>query len=33
MLNKLKVIGNYTFMYTPWAPSSRKLTNKLSIYM
>ncbi len=33
MLNKLKVMKNSTYIYTPWAPSLRKLLKKLPIYM
>jgi hypothetical protein len=33
MLNKLKVMGNYTFICTLWAFNSRKFLKKLSIYM
>jgi hypothetical protein len=33
MLNKLKVIENFTFIYTYWAPSLKKVLKKLSIYM
>ncbi len=33
MLNILKVMGNSTSIYTPWAPSSKKFFKKLLIYM
>jgi hypothetical protein len=33
VLNKLKLMGNSTFKYTYWAPSSRKFFNKLPTYM
>jgi hypothetical protein len=33
MLNKLKVMGNSTSIYTPWAPNIRKFIKKLPIYM
>jgi hypothetical protein len=33
MLNKLKVMGNLTFIYTNWAPSSKEKFKKLPIYM
>ncbi len=33
MLNKLKVMGNFTFSYTHLAPSSEKIFKKFSIYM
>jgi hypothetical protein len=33
MLNKLKVVGNFPFIYTPWAPSSKKFLKKFPIYM
>jgi hypothetical protein len=32
-LNRQKVMRNSTFIYTHWAPSSKKLKKKLSIYM
>jgi hypothetical protein len=32
VLNKLKVVGNSTSIYTPWAPSSRKFFEKFPIY-
>ncbi len=33
MLNKLKVMGNSTFIYVHWAFNSRKIIKKLPIYM
>jgi hypothetical protein len=33
VFNRLKVMENFTFIYTPWAPSSKKFLNKLSIHM
>jgi hypothetical protein len=33
MLNILKVVWNFIFIYTYWAPSSRKLLKKPPIYM
>jgi hypothetical protein len=33
MLNKLKVIGNFTFIYTYWALNSKKFFKKLSTHM
>jgi hypothetical protein len=33
MLNKLKVMRNFTYIYTLWASSSRKFIKKLPIYM
>jgi hypothetical protein len=33
MLNKLKVVGDYTFIYTPWTPNLKKFSKKLPIYM
>jgi hypothetical protein len=33
MLNILKVIKKFIFIYIHWAPSSKKFLNKLSIYM
>jgi hypothetical protein len=33
ILNKLKVMGNSTFIYTYWATSLKKFLKKLSIYM
>ncbi len=33
VLNKLKVMGNSTFIYNPWAPSSREFLKKLPMYM
>jgi len=33
VLNKLKVMGNFTSIYTPWAFSSRIFFKKLPIYM
>jgi hypothetical protein len=33
VLNKLKIVENSTFIYTPWALNSRKFFKKLSIYM
>jgi hypothetical protein len=33
VLNKLKVICDFIFIYTRWAPSSKNLLKKLSIYM
>jgi hypothetical protein len=29
LLNKLKIMGNFTFIYTPWAFSSKKFLKKL----
>ncbi len=29
VLNKLKLMGNFIFIYASWAPSSRKFFNKL----
>jgi hypothetical protein len=33
VLNKLKVMGNCVFIYTHWAPSSKKKNKFNSIYM
>jgi hypothetical protein len=33
LLNKLKVMGNSTFIYTYQAPSSKKFFNKLPTHM
>jgi hypothetical protein len=33
MLNKLKVMENFSFIYTYWAPSSKKFLKKLPTYM
>ncbi len=33
VLNRLKVMRNSTFIYTPWAPSSKKFFKKLPINM
>jgi hypothetical protein len=33
MLNKLKVINNFTSIYTYWAPNSKKFIKKFIIYM
>jgi hypothetical protein len=33
LLNKLKVMGNSTSIYTPWAPSSKIFFEKFTIYM
>jgi hypothetical protein len=33
MLNILKVMGNFTFVYTYWAPSSKKFLKKLLTHM
>jgi hypothetical protein len=33
MWNKLKVMGNFTSIYTPWASSSKRFFKKLLIYM
>jgi hypothetical protein len=33
VLNKLKVMGDFTFIYTPWAPNSKEFVKKPLIYM
>ncbi len=33
VLNKLKIMENFTSIYTHWAPSSRKFPKKFSTYM
>jgi hypothetical protein len=33
MLNRLKVMENFSSIYTHWAPSSRKFLKKLTIYI
>jgi len=33
VLNKLKVMGNSTSIYTYWAPSSKKFLKKVPTYM
>jgi len=33
VLNKLKVMGNFTSIYTPWAPNSKKFLKNFLIYM
>ncbi len=33
LLNILKVMEKFTFIYTPWAPNLKKFFKKLPIYM
>jgi hypothetical protein len=33
MLNILKVMGNCIFIYTHWAPNSKKIIKKIPFYM
>jgi hypothetical protein len=33
VLNVIKVMGNSIFIYTPWAPSSKKFLKMFLVYM